>query len=165
MCWSVDVLVRLRNVCYTCTDVSSYTSHGFPREHVHCEEDHGFFVSLLVSLCVITLRGMFFKAPVLKLSPEQVESFLPVVFGRSLLSALFWKLINLSAFLSRTHNKAHWIICTCDSEAGETRGVIYFLVFFLCSTLQQPLSLFSYCNYWVWCWYKDIIMRHISVYL
>lgn len=40
--------VRLRNVCFTCTNVSSDTSHCFPPAHVFCEEDYEFLVSLLV---------------------------------------------------------------------------------------------------------------------
>lgn len=42
-------------------------------------------------------------------------------------------------------------------KAGETRRVLLFFCFFLCSTLQRPLSLFSYCIYWVWCWYIYIL--------
>lgn len=45
---------------------------------------------------------------------------------------------------SWSHNKAYWIICTFYVEGGEKRRVIFFS-FFLCSTLQRPLSLFSYC--------------------
>lgn len=46
-----ELCVRLRNVCYTCTDVSSDTSPCFPPAHVFCEEEF-FFVSLLVSLYI-----------------------------------------------------------------------------------------------------------------
>lgn len=47
----------------------------------------------------------------------------------------------------------------------DEKGYIFFS-FFLCSTLQQPLSIiFLLYIYWVWCWYKDIIMRRICVYL
>lgn len=127
------------------------------------------WVSLL--LCVIALCGMFFIAPVLKLSckkPWTRQVFLPGtdVFCERLFSALWRKLTRgakLVSVLSWSHNKAYWIICTSDL-AGEMRRFLFFS-FFLCSTLQQPLSLFSYCIYWVWCWYEHIIMRHICVYL
>lgn len=69
--------VRLRNVCYTCTDVSSIPHIVF-LESMYIVKRIMVSVSLLVSLYIITLCGMFFIAPILTLlrqGPEQGKYF------------------------------------------------------------------------------------------
>lgn len=104
MCWSVDVLVRLRNVCYTCTDVSSYTSHGFPREHVHCEEDHGFCESPCLSVCHHSPWHVL-QSPSFKALPWTSRVISTCCFWPEFIVCPLLKADKLSV-LSRTHNKA-----------------------------------------------------------
>ena len=84
----------------------------------------------------------------LNLKPKQGKYFLHVV--------ILWEFIfcplkkadmgtKLVSVWSWSHNKAYWVICTFSTEAEERWEKVIFFCFCLCSTLQQPLSLFSYC--------------------
>lgn len=118
----------------------------FPPEHVILWRGSWF---LWVPVYHHSLWHVSFMSLSRQKAPERGEYFLPgtIVYCESLFSALLRKLtraLNLSVFDHGHTNKAYWIISTFYLEGGEMRRVIFFS-FFLCSTLQQSLSLFSYC--------------------
>lgn len=63
--------VRLKNVCHTCTDVSSIPHIVF-LEHGHCEEDHGFCESTCLAVCHLSLWHVLRKPLVSKPWTRQV---------------------------------------------------------------------------------------------
>lgn len=82
-----------------------YTSHCFPREHVYCEEDHGFCESPRLSVYHHSLWHVLHRPDFNALTsrPRTRQVFLPgtVVFCESLFSAVSRKLrraLNLSVF-------------------------------------------------------------------
>ena len=133
--------------CVTLVQMSSslYLTSFFSPEHAYREEGH---VSSRASLCVIvdSFCGMLLIR--LDSKPLTSEYFLPgpVVHDESLFSAVSSKLTpgtKLVSVWSWSRNRSYWIIPTSRTERGrgDPKGCSIFC-FFLCSTLQRPLSLF-----------------------
>lgn len=127
--------VRLRNVCHTGTAVSSLPHIVF-LDSMYIVKRIKVFVSVLVSLYIITLWGMLNHSPnfkalkaLNKASPSTRHCCISweFIFCPLMKADTGTKLVSL---LSWTHNKGCWVICTFYLEAGEMRRGIFFVSFY-----------------------------------
>ena len=73
--------------------------------------------------------------------------------------------LNLSVFdRDHTIDLIELFLLLVRSRPGRSEGLFYFFVSFYAAHCSDHCPYFLLYIYWVWCRYKDIIMRHICVY-